>query len=76
MPGERAELVPRVRIPETNGAVRTPTGDRRPIWTKRDAVDCKRMSGEFAELAPSAHIPEVDDAVLTSAGEDRPIWAK
>ena len=56
---------PSVRIPETDGAVRTPTGDRRPIRAKRDAVDCKRMSGEFAELAPGAHIPEMDDAVLT-----------
>ena len=76
MSGERAEMTPRVHIPETDGSITTRGCEDRPIRTKRYIPDPIRMSSERAEMAARVCIPQTGGVVITPAGDDSSIRTK
>ena len=76
MSGERAEMTPRVHIPETDGSVTTRGCEGRAIRTKRYIPDPIRMSPERAKWTTGVGIPQTGGVVITPAGDDRPIGTK
>ena len=69
MPRERADMRACLRIPQTDGAVPTPTCERAAIRTKRYTTDRTRMPRERADMRACLHIPQTDGAVITPTCE-------
>ena len=65
MPGEGLLVFTGYPIPQTDGAVLTPTGKRPSIGTERYAEDPTRMSCEGVLMLTGYPIPQTDSIVCT-----------
>ena len=60
-------LLPRSRcnIPQTDGVIPTPTGERCPIRTECNAIDRARVFGEGLLQCPRCNIPQTEGVIPT-----------
>ena len=83
MPGERLLVHSRDAIPQTDGLVRTPTGESGAIGTECHTIDrtfmpidCRRMPYKCLLVVTRDAIPQADGIVPTPIGEGGAIRAK